>query len=155
MKYIAILACLIFMSLPAFAQDSTGAVWQAPFPGANVPMTAEGEVLSSPICFRVVNQAAYTITGSLYSNYYINKDRQKARHTSNFRLEKGQSQPYCTYGPFYEGRKLSLVLRTILPIFSCMTMVDADIYLMGKENEDGTRKTWATCLDTPHPGSIR
>lgn len=112
-------------------------------------MTTEGEVATSPSCFRIVNQAPYTVMGSLYTNFYVNKDRQKARHTSNFRLEKGQSLPFCTYGPFYEGKKLELVLRTVLPIFNCRTMVDADIYLKGQVNEDGTTKTWATCLDAP------
>ena len=118
-------------------------------------MTTEGEVDMSPTCFRVINQAPYTVMGSLYTNYYVNKDRQKARHTSNFRMEKGQSQAFCTYGPFYEGRKLELVLRTVLPIFNCKTMVDGTIYLKGQVNEDGTTKTWAICLDQPQPGSIR
>lgn len=153
MKYLLLFfVCLVFPAI-TFAQD--GSPWAAPFPGTNTPMTTEGEVDSSPTCFRLVNQAPYTVMGSVYTNYYVNKDRQKARHTSNFRLEKGQSQPLCTYGPYYEGRKLYLVLRTVLPIFSCHTMVDADIYLMGKVNDDGTTKTWATCLDTPLPGSIR
>lgn len=156
MKYILITAGLLFLAVPlsakAYAQE--GSPWQAPFPGANVPMTTEGEVDTSPTCFRVINRAPYTVMGSVYTNYYVNKDRQKARHTSNFRLEKGQSQPFCTYGPFYEGRKLELVLRTVLPIFSCKTMIDADIYLMGKMNEDGTTKTWATCLDKPQTSAI-
>lgn len=157
MKYILIILCLfpglLLSSLPVPAQE--GSIWLAPFPDANIPMTTEGEILNSPICFRVINQAPYTITGSLYTNFYVNRNRQKARHTSNFRLEKGQSQPYCTYGPFYEGRKLELVLRTILPVFTCKTTVNADIYIMGKVLEGGGTKSWATCHDTPQPGSVR
>ena len=140
------LLLLLVLSPAAFAQS--GSPWAAPFPGlaTNTPMTSEGEVLSSPQCFRVVNQAPYTITGSLYTNYYVNKNRQRARHTSNFRLEKGKSQPFCTYGPFYEGQKLDFVLRTMVPIFSCRTKVNGDIYVMGKELEGGGTKSWAACL---------
>ena len=140
------------MISPAQAQRDTssqGSPWAAPFPGVNVPMTTEGEVDTRPTCFRVVNQAPYTVIGSLHTNYYVDKERRKARHTSNFRLDKGESKPFCTYGPFYEGRKLDLVLRTVMPIFNCKTMVDADIYLKGQINDDGTRKTWAICLDAP------
>ena len=152
MKYF-LLACLLLLTYPALAQEASP--WAAPFPGMNVPMTAEGEVLTTPVCFRVINQAPYTVTGSLYTNYYVNKNRQRARHTSNFRLEKGQSQPYCSYGPFYPGQRVELVLRTIVPIFNCKTMIDADIYIMGKVLENGGTKSWAVCLDTPQPGSIR
>lgn len=155
---IAILFAALVILSPASsrAQDKPAtSMWQAPFPDHNIPMTAEGEVVTTPICFRVINRADYTITGSLYTNYYTNDKGQKARHTSNFRLEKGQSQPYCSYGPFYNGQRLSLVLRTVLPIFECQTKIDGDIYLMGKVNDDGTRKTWAMCLDAPPPGGLR
>lgn len=149
-------AALVILPSSSWAQDKPAtSMWQAPFPDHNIPMTAEGEVVTAPICFRVINRADYTITGSLYTNYYVNNKGQKARHTSNFRLEAGQSQPYCSYGPFYDGQRLSLVLRTVLPIFECQTRIDGDIYLMGKVNDDGTRKTWAICLDTPQPGSLR
>jgi len=149
MKYLLTIASLLLMSfaaLPFSAHAQEGTPWAAPFPGMNVPMTTEGEVLSSPICFRVINQAPYTITGTIYTNYYVNKNRQKARHSSNFRLEKGQSENYCSYGPFYEGQKLELVLRTLMPIFSCKTMIDADIYIKGEILEGGGTKSWATCL---------
>ena len=149
MKYFLLALSMILMASPLQAQPSGGSPWAPPFPGMNVPMTTEGEVDTRPTCFRIVNQAPYTVIGSLYTNFYVNKDRQRARHTSNFRLEKDQSQPFCTYGPFYEGRKLELVLRTVVPIFNCKTMVDADIYLKGQVNDDGTTKTWAICLDAP------
>lgn len=138
-----ILVCALFWTVPSWAQSASP--WEAPFPGASVPMTTEGEVLNAPLCFRVVNRAPYTVTGSLYTNFYTNRDRQKARHTSNFRLEAGQSQPFCSYGPFYEGRKLELVLRTLVPIFSCRTKIESDIYIMGEELEGGGTKSWATC----------
>lgn len=157
MKYFLIMTAFLLVTLPAQAQQAgkSASPWAAPFPGANVPMTTEGEVDTKPTCFRVINQAPYTVMGSLQTNFYVDAERRKARHISNFRLEKGQSQPFCTYGPYYEGRKLSLVLRTVLPIFSCRTMVDADIYIKGQVNDDDTTKTWAVCLEAaPATGLI-
>lgn len=165
MKYFLLLLSFIIFAAPLSASAQTprdsapkaassGSPWAAPFPGVNVPMTTEGEVDTQPTCFRVINQAPYTVIGSMQTNFYVDKERRKARHSSNFRLEKGQSQPFCTYGPFYEGRKLLLVLRTFLPIFSCHTMVDADIYIKGEVREDGTTKTWAICLDAPPPSGL-
>lgn len=151
MKYFLLIAAFILSISPVQAQQDSkpGSPWAAPFPGVNVPMTTEGEVDTRPTCFRVINQAPYTVIGSLQTNFFIDKERRKARHTSNFRLDQGASQPFCTYGPFYEGRKLALVLRTVVPVFNCHTMVDADIYIKGQINDDGSRKTWAICLDTP------
>lgn len=145
MKHILLCAALISLAGPAGAAE--GKPWDAPFPNANVPMTAEGEVVTTPLCFRVINEAPYMLMGSLYTNFYTDKDRQKARHTSNFRLEPGQSQPYCSYGPFYEGQKLNLVLRSLVPIFSCKTAIHSDIYLRGKVLETGGTQSWATCHD--------
>lgn len=145
MKYILLLTLLLSVAPPVRAAE--GGLWQAPFPDANVPMTAEGEVVTTPLCFRVINEAPYTLMGSLYTNFYTDKERQKARHTSNFRLEPGQSQPYCSYGPFYEGQKLNLVLRSLVPLFSCKTALHSDIYLRGKVLENGGTQSWATCHD--------
>lgn len=158
MKYFLLMIIALFFQNAAFAQDANkGTPWAAPFPGLNVPMTAEGEVDTRPTCFRVINQAPYTVLGSLYTNYYVNKDRQRARHTSNFRLEKDQKQNFCTYGPYYDGRRLDLVLRTVLPIFSCRTMVDGDIYIKGEIKKDGGSKTWAECRPQAalQPGKLR
>ncbi|QQG36270.1 MAG: hypothetical protein HYS17_00305 [Micavibrio aeruginosavorus] len=145
MKYIFL---LLFVFIPALqAHAAEGTPWEAPFPDMNVPMTAEGEVLTAPLCFRVINDAPYMLMGSLYTNYYTDKERRKARHTSNFRLEPGQSQPYCSYGPFYEGQKLDLVLRSLVPLFSCRTAVHSDIHLKGEILESGGTRSWATCHD--------
>lgn len=143
-----ILFFLCFMASPSLAAEvGAESLWQAPFPHLDIPMTAEGEVLSAPQCFRLINRAPYMVMGALYTNYYVDDKRQRARHTSNFRLEPGQSQPYCSYGPFYPGRKLDLVIRSFVPVFSCRTKIDADIEIMGEMKPGGGSKTWAVCRE--------
>jgi hypothetical protein len=63
--------------------------------------------------------------------------------------EAADSAEFCTFGPFYPERKLELVLRTLVPIFSCKTRVDqGEIVIKGfrKEDQPGTN-TYAECYE--------
>lgn len=123
------------------------------------PVNAQ-EITQEPICFMVKNTAPYKVYGSFVTDYYTRPDGVRARHTSNFRLDAaGEIDPkegyptdraeFCSYGPFYEGRKLELVIRTLVPIFSCKTAVElGEIVIKGmrKEPPESGTKTWAECL---------
>lgn len=95
-------------------------------------------------CFVINNKAPYSVTGSLVTNYYETASGIPARAHNNFRLKPGERQDFCTYGPFYEGARLELVLRTLMPIFSCYTVAQGEIVIMG-ETVDGKSRTWALC----------
>lgn len=119
------------------------------------------EITQDPLCFRVRNTAPYKIYGSFVTDYYTAPDGTRARHRSNFRLEEaGATDPekgypldiaeFCSYGPFYPGRKLEMVLRTLMPIFSCMTKVDqGEIVISGyrKDEPMGGTVTTAACFE--------
>lgn len=105
-----------------------------------------GEVLDQPQCFNVVNTAPYTVYGSINTNEYKTPDNITARHRSNFRLQTQEQAEFCTSGPFYEGQKVDLTLRTLVPIFSCMTRITGDIVIKGVRKEEGGTETWAECL---------
>lgn len=128
-------AILVFFSVPAHAQ----------------------EIVQEPVCFIVRNQAPYKVYGNFVTDYYTAADGTKARHRSNFRLEEaGAIDPekgypldvaeFCSYGPFYPERQLELVLRTLVPIFSCKTHVEkGEIIIKGERLPEGGTKTWAEC----------
>ncbi|MBI1259480.1 MAG: hypothetical protein GC204_18585 [Chloroflexi bacterium] len=107
---------------------------------------ALGEVVSDPECFKIINKAPYTVYGSINTNFYVRADGIKTRHKSNFRLENMQEADFCTYGPFYEGHKIELVLRTLVPIFTCKTAINGDIVIYGRRKSDGGTDTFAACL---------
>jgi hypothetical protein len=122
------------------------------------PLHAQ-EVLKDPICFNVVNEAPYTVFGSFLTAYYVNPDGIKTRHRSNFRLEaagtvheKGyplDKAEFCSYGPFLPDRKLDMVIRTLVPVFSCKTRIDqGPIIIRGKRKEGpgGGTETSAVCF---------
>jgi len=95
-------------------------------------------------CFNIFNNAPYSVTGSVVTNLYETADGTSARQRANFRLKSKESQRLCSYGPFYPGERLELVLRTLVPIFSCYTVAQGDIVIMGETRPEGS-KTWAVC----------
>lgn len=108
--------------------------------------SAEGEVTSQPYCFNLINQASYSVSGNIATNYFTRPDGIRARHRSNFRLEAKGRKEFCTSGPFYDGYKVELTLRTLVPIFSCKTTVTGDVWIYGRQEADGSYKTTASCL---------
>lgn len=115
-------------------------------PNAIISAMPDGEVVTDPICFNVINNASYNVFGTFVTGVYTAEDGSKARHRSNFRLEPAQKSQFCTTGPFYEGRKLELVLRTLIPVFSCKTAITGDIQIYGRRKPEGGTDTWAVCL---------
>jgi hypothetical protein len=117
------------------------------------------EVVSEPLCFILKNEAPYKVYGSFITDYYTTADGIKAKHRSNFRLDEPGSKDekegfptdvaeFCSYGPFYEGRKLEFVLRTLVPIFSCKTKIDqGPIVIKGYRKPEGGTETYAECYE--------
>lgn len=126
------------------------------------PAAQAQEILKEPICFAVRNEAPYKIYGSFITDLYPRNDGTKARHRSNFRLEEkgavdekgaaADKAEFCSFGPFFPGRKLEMTLRTLVPIFTCQTNVESgEIVIHGErlpEPQGGT-KTWADCFENP------
>jgi hypothetical protein len=96
-------------------------------------------------CFAIWNKAPYTVTGSVNTNYYDTAAGTKVRANRNFRLAPGAKQDLCSFGPFYPGERVELVLRTLMPIFSCYTVAQGDIMVYGTIKPEGGTKTWAEC----------
>lgn len=138
-----VLAILVGFMLPAQAQQ----------------LTLDGEIVSEPVCFTVRNTATHKAYGHIGTNYYVTEDGTQARHRSNFRLEPAGTKDeegypadaaeFCSYGPFFEGRKLEFVLKTLFPVFSCYTATDqGEIIIKSKRKADDSGfDVWAECFE--------
>lgn len=119
------------------------------------------EITAQPICFTVRNTADHKIYGEFRTDYVTDDDGQKIHHSGSFRLEAaGTTHPekdypldrseFCSSGPFFPGRQLELVLRTMFPVFSCKTNIESGEIVIHskKQKKDGVEitKMWATCL---------
>lgn len=120
------------------------------------------DIVDEPICFLVVNKADHEINGHIMTDKYPRPDGLIDRHKENFRLQAAGSRDpekgyptdrveFCSYGPFYPGRKLDLTIKTLFPVFSCKTRIDKGPILIHSEprTEDvfGGVNMWADCYD--------
>jgi hypothetical protein len=107
------------------------------------------DIVKDPICFQVRNSADFTMYGNFGTDFYTTPSGTQARHRSNFRLEAAGSidedgypadrAEFCSYGPFFEGRKLELQIRTLFPVFACTTRIDqGEIVLRADRKQDNT-----------------
>lgn len=101
--------------------------------------------MSRPICSWLTNRSQQAIIGTLATAGQRLESGDIAKHRDNFRLEAGARKQFCAAGPFYEGQRLELILRTIIPLFSCKTKIDREIFLDAKPDENGIIKLSATC----------
>jgi hypothetical protein len=138
---------LVVLSIvPAAARGQDEASPSLDTPAILQPLTgAAGEIGQTPQCFNVINKAPYTVLGTVSTDYYDHPSGTKARHRSNFNLKSGEQTRFCTQGPYYEGGKLELVIRTLVPVFDCKTRVDADIIINGRQKPEGGTDSWAVC----------
>ena len=125
---------LIVLATPALAQTR--------LPPAS--SGKEGEILEKPICNWLTNRSDQTIMGFIATASQKVASGDVVRHRENFRLEAGERKQICAAGPFYEGRRLELTIRTIMPLFSCKTKIDREIFLDAKHDPAFTQLS-ATC----------
>jgi len=121
-----------FLSSPVLAQ----------IPAPSMP---DGEILPKPICSALVNRSDVSILGSIVTQKQTIADGTKVAHRDNFKILAGQRKEFCVSGPFFEGRRVEIVLRTVVPLFSCKTKLDKEIFLDSEAVAEGTRKLSATC----------
>lgn len=125
-KYLLAMAATIFFALPAHAKD--------------------GEVSKQPICFELRNTASYRVYGTISTDYYTTPDGQRAKHHSNFRLEPNNFAKICSTGPFFDGNKLDIQIRTLVPIFECRTALTGPLIIRSEKPEGKPTRTWIDCI---------
>lgn len=118
------------------------------FSNAYAQEKPDPEYVYPPICFEITNTAPYTVFGEVSTAEDQNDQGKIVTHRAVFRLKNQESEPVCSTGPYYEGSRLRITLRTIFPIFECKTLIyeDADIIIRGQVQNDGTTETWIECL---------
>ena len=105
----------------------------------------QGEITRTPVCGYLINASDHTILGSIATMEAETPAGEVSRFQDNFRLAAGEKIPVCSSGPFYQGRRLELTIRTLIPLFECYTRFDRDILLRADRDENGILKLSADC----------
>ena len=133
MKFAFALALLYLAAYsPAFAASAIGA-------------GQEGEITKQPICSKVTNRSTVNIQGTIALAPQTLPDGTPQQFSDNFKLAPNEQKDVCASGPFYEGRRIELTIRTLIPLFSCKTALGREIFLDMGEGDDGTKRYSATC----------
>jgi hypothetical protein len=117
---------------------------------AHAQPVGDSYISNSPVCFKVKNTAPYTVFGEVSTAGFIREDGQQITHEATFRLKENEETPMCSTGPFFEGGKLRLTLRTLVPLFECKTVIyeGMELIIRGKLGDGTTStKTWAECYE--------
>ena len=148
MRFLVIFAALFFAA--GLARAAGGLANPTLVPDKNdsavITNNFSGEITAQPVCFDVINTATYTMQGTFYTDFYKTPEGVASRHQANFRLGANEKTNFCAAGPFYPGRKLELVIRTLVPVFNCRTAINGPVVIHGKRNDhDDGNVTWADC----------
>ncbi|MDY0029531.1 MAG: hypothetical protein RBR86_06275 [Pseudobdellovibrionaceae bacterium] len=106
---------------------------------------AAAEVTPFEECANLRNMTNQTIMGVVRTAPFKKTTGEPQRHEGAFRLEPDETATICSKGPFYDGYRVELVIRTIIPLFTCKTRLSGDIYLRKTESRDGITKLYADC----------
>lgn len=105
-----------------------------------------GTFSDTPICSTLINKTGFTIYGSVETNKVTQPNGETAYYKSNLRLGADETTQICSSGPFFEGQRVTLSLRSLFPVFECKTALGKPITLNAKRNKTDTGYDWsATC----------
>lgn len=137
MKFLFILLMVMMVPLQAHAQIQ---LFEPIAPQAG--SMADG---SAEICGIIHNKTDVRVRGSIATDKVENADGIMVSHTHNFVLDAGNYISVCSEGPFFEGQRLELKIRTLFPVFTCKTRLGQQIDITFEEDETRTKKWDATC----------
>jgi hypothetical protein len=108
---------------------------------------AQAELISPrPYCADIRNDTDHYLFASVRTDFGKNAAGEKKRHESSFRLEAGQTQRACATGPFYPGYQVELVIKAMIPVFTCKTVLQGTIAISTKRDEKGINRYAASCV---------
>ncbi len=113
----------------------------APSAADNVPPRTDGQ-----LCGIISNESGHKIFGTISTDIAGERDGIAARHRATLKLEDDEKRDICSDGPFYDGQRLELTLRSLFPLFSCKTQIAGRVITIRSEpREEGGLKFYAEC----------
>lgn len=116
-------------------------------PQARAQQSPPDLFIDTPVCSDLVNRSGFTIYGDVQTQKVEKWGSDDIiQYKSNFRLAKDEVTRICTTGPFFEGQRVMLKLRSLLPLFECKTRLGQTIVINAAPKKEGVGYDWsATC----------
>ncbi len=114
--------------------------------GPSGAQTRSDQFIDSPICSELINKSGFAIYGSVETDKVKMPNGETAYYKSNLRMQPDETTQICSNGPFFEGQKLILTLRSLFPLFECKTKLGQPITINATPKKEGKGYDWsATC----------
>ncbi len=114
-----------------------------------VPVSAQaGELYSpEPQCAIIHNETKGTAFVAIRTDFYAKPDGSKSYYEEVLHLKPDEKRQVCAKGPFYEGYKVSLIVKSLFPLYDCKTKLAGTIPVREKLKPEGGRDVYAVCVD--------
>lgn len=97
-------------------------------------------------CSDLVNKTGFTVRGSVRTAVTPNAAGDMVRHEENFAIPAGDKWKVCSEGPFFDGGKVQITIRTMFPVFECKSKLGGPIVITAIRKRDDSGYDWsATC----------
>jgi hypothetical protein len=114
-----------------------------------IPFAAQAEeiYLQEPQCAVIKNDTKQKQFVSIRTDYYAKPDGSRSYFEEVLHLEPDQDQEVCVKGPFLPGYKVTLTVKSFIPLFECDTKLAGEISIQEKETEKGGHEIFANCVE--------
>ena len=99
----------------------------------------------TPLCITLKNNAGHEVLGHIETDAFYDSNGKMSWHRSNFKLQPDAEQQACSTGPFFEGYQLRVVLKSLMPLYSCKTEMNRIITITRGKDENGIDGVTADC----------
>lgn len=113
-----------------------------------IPAAAKAQAdkfTATPVCSDLINDTGHAVYGAVETDRADGADGETVYYKSNFRLKAGEKTQICSNGPFFEGGRLTLSIRSLFPLFECKTSLGRPISITAARKESGGYDWHATC----------
>lgn len=110
------------------------------------PASARAQVFTdTPQCVSVHNGTDHEVLGHVETDEYRDDTGNLSWHRSNFRLQANETEQACSTGPFFPGQQLRVVLKTIIPLYTCRTPTNTTVNITERDGPGGITELVADC----------
>lgn len=107
---------------------------------------ANAQIISpEPLCLVLKNATSDEVLGHVETAEFYDDAGKLSWHKSNFRLRSTEDQTICSTGPFFDGYQLRVVVKTLIPLYSCLTEMNKTITIQRRKNPLGIQELVMDC----------
>ena len=114
-----------------------------------IPVSAQAAELYSPQpkCAVIRNETKDKTFVAIRTDFYTKPDGARSYYEEIMHLKPDEERQVCAKGPFYDGYKVNLIIKSLFPLFDCKTKLEGTIPVREKPTPSGGRDFYAVCVD--------